>query len=297
MKTTIIHHSADFDGLFCREIARRAFPHAEVIGWDYGDPVPAIPIEETVYILDLSIDGLMHHPGLIWIDHHKSAIEKYPADIPGYRIDGVAACRLAWQWFATDLPDGRELPGKQEYVERLVKEPLAVRLAGEYDIWDKQWMAKDPAIHMFQFALRSTDMTEAGWALMFSDDVVTEQFVKQGARVQKYQRKMDASVIQEFGFNVQWEGLSFLACNVALCNSLLFAAGLTPEHDACLGFNWTGSDWKVSLYHAPGKEMHDLSTIAVRHGGGGHRGACGFRAETLPWIERGLITSLPEERP
>jgi nanoRNase/pAp phosphatase (c-di-AMP/oligoRNAs hydrolase) len=26
-----------------------------------------------------------------------------------------------------------------------------------------------------------------------------------------------------------------------------------------------------------GKEHHDLSQIAVRYGGGGHKGACGFR--------------------
>src|SRR5262245_35335691 len=33
---------------------------------------------------------------------------------------------------------------------------------------------------------------------------------------------------------------------------------------------------------APGKEHHDLSEIAKRYGGGGHRGACGFRTSKLP---------------
>ena len=37
MKTTVIHHSADFDGIFCREIARKFLPDAELIGWDFGD--------------------------------------------------------------------------------------------------------------------------------------------------------------------------------------------------------------------------------------------------------------------
>jgi hypothetical protein len=64
----------------------------------------------------------------------------------------------------------------------------------------------------------------------------------------------------------------------------LFTAGLKPEHDACLGFNWTGKNWRASLYHAPGKEHHDLSLIAVKHGGGGHRGACGFVADKLPFL-------------
>jgi len=33
----------------------------------------------------------------------------------------------------------------------------------------------------------------------------------------------------------------------------------------------------VSLYHIDGHTHHDLSKIAVKYGGGGHRGACGFR--------------------
>ena len=80
MKTTVIFHSADFDGLFCREIARKFLPDAELIGWDYGDPTPAKELldgTETLYMLDISIPDLMDHPKLVWIDHHKSAIEKY----------------------------------------------------------------------------------------------------------------------------------------------------------------------------------------------------------------------------
>lgn len=149
MNTYVIHHSADFDGIFCREIARKFLPDSELIGWDYGDPVPEIPKDAKLYMLDISIgnsgltnnDGLMGHPNLIWIDHHKSAIEKFGNDIPGYRIDGVAACRLAWQWFMhCALPDhdGHELPSKSDYVDRRVFEPLAVLLAGEYDVWDSR---------------------------------------------------------------------------------------------------------------------------------------------------------------
>ena len=116
MKTTVIHHSADFDGIFCREIARKFLPDAELIGWDFGDKPLEIPPEGQIYILDLSVDRVfgfnlatseptrfVSHEvqnRIIWIDHHKSSIESHPANIAGYRIDGVAACRLAWQWFA-----------------------------------------------------------------------------------------------------------------------------------------------------------------------------------------------------
>ena len=55
MKTTVIHHSADFDGIFCREIARKFLPDAEIIGWDFGDKPLAIP-DGQIYILDLPVD-------------------------------------------------------------------------------------------------------------------------------------------------------------------------------------------------------------------------------------------------
>ena len=39
----------------------------------------------------------------------------------------------------------------------------------------------------------------------------------------------------------------------------------------------TGDKVLVSLYHVEGKTHHDLSQIAVKYGGGGHKGACGFQ--------------------
>jgi hypothetical protein len=118
-----------------------------------------------------------------------------------------------------------------------------------------------------------------------TDNSITVDALLQGGEVLQYAKtKENASIIKEMGFTLHWEGLTFLACNAARYNSHLFTAGLTPEHDACFGFKWTGKDWSVSLYHAPGKEHHDLSLIAVKHGGGGHRGACGFRATKLPLL-------------
>ena len=294
MKTIVIHHSADFDGLFCREIARKFLPDAELIGWDYGDPVPVVPHTTPLYILDLSIDGLMDHPLLTWIDHHKSAIDKFPGTIPGYRIDGVAACRLAWQWFAGFQSHGGtvvDLPTKAEFIERTVNEPLAVRLAGEYDIWDK----RDPDADTFQFALRASSLTEHVWNCLL--DPTTEQILQvqqsqimacalmpAGAAVQRYQKQLDESTAKNRSFDLEWEGKKFLAINATRCNSATFEAACRLDHDGLLGFYWNGKEWTVSLYHSPAHKEHDLSQIAVKYGGGGHRGACGFRASKLSFI-------------
>lgn len=296
MKTIIIHHSADFDGLFCREIARKFLPDAELIGWDFGDaPLGAVRLTtgDRIYVMDLPIDrvfaiapSLELCKNVIWLDHHASSIASHPTDIPGYRIDGVAACRLAWQWFSAKatIPNGEKyLPEKREFVERMVPEPLAVRLAGEYDIWDK----RDSDAELFQHGLRSRDL-EKLWPLLLEDSERARERVfdllETGRGIQYAKAHENESIIKHQGFTFQFEGLNFLACNHARYNSHLFTAGLTPEHDACFGFKYSKGQWEVSLYHAPGKEHHDLSRIAVKYGGGGHRGACGFRVDKLPFL-------------
>lgn len=323
MRTIVIYHRADFDGLFCREIARKFLPEAELVGWDYGDPEPCKDImpEDRLFILDLSVPSLMDHPRLIWIDHHKSAIDKYdgPKDpeanlsnahrIDGYRIDGVAACRLAWQWFQTPHINGRQCAiEKQDFVDRKVDEPLAVRLAGEYDIWDK----RDPDAELFQHGLRSIDL-DPHWNDLLSmnrrpsiDEIeslisvghdkdllgtdgtfkppIIYTLLENGRTLQYVQTKQNESIIKAYGFTIHFEGLTFLACNHARFNSHLFTAGLRPEHDGCFGFNWSGTDWRVSLYGVPGKPDVDLAQIAVKYGGGGHKQACGFRIGKLPFL-------------
>lgn len=314
MKTTVIYHSADFDGLFCREIARHFLGdgtsgtgnEVEYIGWDHGNAKLPFPEEGAVYVLDLSPDCFAGEADLlnekwgrlVWIDHHKSAINKWPAEFPGYRIDGVAACRLAWFYFAalerykaqTATADFAwfqfhyPMASKQDFIDRTVSEPLAVRLAGEYDIWDR----RDPNAEVFQFGLRSRELGEKEWTALLTPGhtLLALDLVRHGKMLQRYQQQTDAGVMAR-SFLVVFEGLTFLALNTARCNSLTFAAKDVPEtgHDALLGFYFNGTHWNYALYHARHRTELDLSEIAVRYGGGGHRGACGFRSEG--WLLNG----------
>jgi len=325
---TVIHHSADFDGIFCREIARKFLPDAEIVGWDFSDTTLPIP-DGKIYVLDLPVDRVFGKrfegdkfsdreiegisDRIVWVDHHKSSIDSHPATIPGYRIDGVAACRLAWQWFTRPaIDDGAtpRLPGKQEFIDRSVHEPLAVRLAGEYDIWDK----RDERADILQFGLRSRELNGFDWSQLLSwpaqkptieeleglisvghqnmlepdgtfVGAILLGLLENGRILQSYQQRTDAGMMHR-SFLVEWEGLKFLALTTARCNSLTFASKDVPEagHDALMGFHFNGKTWTVSLYHSKHRTDLDLSKIAVKYGGGGHRGACGFMASKLPFI-------------
>ncbi len=308
-KITVIHHSADFDGIFCREIARKFLSKdhdVELVGWDFGDATLELP-ETPFYVMDLPIDRVFGFdfgkpetippewsasgslPPVVWIDHHKSSIETHPTCIPGFRLDGVAACRLAWQWF-TRPADSRPLI-VADFIDREVNEPYAVRLAGEHDVWDHS----DPNAERFQFGLRAVERDFA-WMLDVEQQIRAIQYVRQicaeGRSVMQYVANVDATVAKRSAFLVQFEGLTFMALNTAQKGSGAFKAVdvVASGHDALMKFNWTGKLWDVSLYHAAHRTDLDLSVIAKRHGGGGHRGACGFRvgvgeANALPWMK------------
>ena len=303
MKTTVIYHSADFDGIFCREIARKFLGDKDVqyIGWNFGDPPIDFPPTGLVYVMDLPLDKpfgytsypLEMAPAIVWIDHHAS-IASHPTDIQGYRIDGVAACRLAWQWFVHDHTDlvvqFNGLPDKRDFIDRKVSEPLAVRLAGEYDVWDK----RDPQADLLQYGLRSDHIDDNDWSdllnmgtnelLHVQESQVAVSFLcERGGAARWYAQTVDASNMKG-SFLTKWEGLTFLCLN-GRGNSLTFASLDVPEtgHDALLMFYLNAHrEWVVSLHHAKHRTDLDLSAIAVRHGGGGHKGACGFTWKQWP---------------
>lgn len=286
MKTYVIYHRADFDGIFSREIAKLHLPPSTLfIGWDYRDPLPVIPEGAQLYMIDISVEGLMDYPGLVWIDHHKSAMDKY-ADIrpapTGLRLDCVAACRLAWQWF-TDAIKAQSLK-KVDYDAHRVNEPLAVRLVGEHDVFNHS----DPRSLVLQHGLRSRPLGGNDWTELLSyahSHRIVEELLKGGEILLYAASAGNASLIGDAGFDLRFEGLLFLAVNTGRFNSQTFEAGIRPEHDGLIGFAWNGKKrrWRFSMYGVPGKPNIDFAAIATKHGGGGHRQACGFEAETLPF--------------
>ena len=303
-KILVVYHSADFDGIFCREIARKFLENrgSEVryVGWNFGDAPVVFSPEEKVYVLDLPVDASLGIivsdirsiqlvcPHLVWIDHHITSIQSHSSFIPGYRINGVAACRLAWQFFISSAEEnsGVEVcvPTISDFKSRLVPEPRAVRLAGEYDIWDK----RDPDAELFQFGLRSVPVESLDWSVLLGPtkqaNLCINELLNKGRPLQEYRQSENESIILAKGFDLEFEGLTFLACNHAKCNSFLFEKGIKDHHQALLAFSYSGKnrEWVISLYAIEGRER-DLTPIAKKYTGGGHPGACGFGIKELPF--------------
>ena len=280
---TVIYHRADFDGQFSAAVCKKFLPEdTQFIGWDFGDPLIEFPAEGTVYLVDLPPNcfksGCVDESRLIWIDHHKSSIEQWDCmndPFNGYRIDGVAACRLCWQWFTADQTD---LPNLEDYKERRVSEPLALTLAGEYDVWDLRDVRSIP----FQFGLTAGGYSFDDGMVSLLDRPVGDADVKHvvvsGFAARDWQQAFASQVCKERSYLIAWEGHHF--CVLASCHARMstwFPEEAIPETaTALMCWRYDGASVKFSLYHAPGHEEHDLSVIAKKYGGGGHKGACGF---------------------
>lgn len=284
----IIYHKADFDGLMSAAVVSLAEPNATLFGWNYDEPpvVKVDPNVERVYVVDLSMDSvLMDDPRVVWIDHHKTAIAKYKKSIAGLRIDGVAACRLCWQYCFGDPSKTKE-----DYVNCKVYEPELVKLLGEYDVWT----LSDDAVNL-QYGLTAeiggkSNPKQIEWLR----DVVAvheplDDFIFHGNIIKQWHQIFAKKVITQSGYEVLFEGLKFLAINSAHAIGSLWFDGVSHEgYDGLMSLRLKGDDKvSVSLY-GTGKDV-DLSKIAVKYGGGGHKAACGFSIGVEKAVDLKLI--------
>ena len=105
---------------------------------------------------------------------------------------------------------------------------------------------------------------------------------EKGSTVLDYIKQNNASYIKATCFETKIDGLKCLAVNKALTNSQLFESVWdNTKYDAMITFYWHKSFWTVLLY--TDKECVDVSVIAKKHGGGGHKQAAGFQCGELPF--------------
>lgn len=302
MKAAVIYHKADYDGLFsgdtCRFFLEQRGHEVTMFPYDYGEPDP-IPKDQRwlfdkIYIVDVSLDEHLLEPSkdVVWIDHHGTAIANYPSSVKGLRIDGVAACRLCWQWFLLELENGKSYVAGPDFYTRQVSEPEIVRLAGEYDVWDK----RDPRAELLQYGMKAMEFSLYQRLDYWRDhdpkaiDFGLEQLLSAGESARRYADAVNKDVLDKYGQKIRVFGMTFLAMNWPARSSLAFEANITDDVQALMSYFWTGNKFRVSLYgHSKADPNLDLSRIAKVFGGGGHKQACGFQCdmETMGSILKG----------
>lgn len=279
------YHSADLDGHCSGAIIKNLHPECEMIGINYGQEFPfdTVAKDEIVYMVDFCLQpfDLMEKLNsicqLIWIDHHKTAIdEAYDKGFiarGGQLIrDGMAGCELVWEY---------------EYQHQKTVNK-AVYLLGRYDVWDHY----DPETLPFQYGMRMIGDTLPGseiWKELFNNNDLTSEIITTGKIVIEYERQQNIKFCRAYSFETAIEkdgqSLSAICINRGLTNSQIFDSVYNPEkHDLMITFcrlKPPAGKWTVSLYST--KNEIDCGTIAKSFGGGGHKGAAGFQCVELPF--------------
>ncbi len=249
---------------------------------------------EDVYVVDYSLAPkdmlqlLKKTESVVWIDHHKTAIENYrewsgPA-IPGSRVDGVAACVLTYLYFVLWTNWGA--PPRTVLREPTLSEwsvvPTFTKLIGDKDAW--RWEFKETLYFCSGLEAYDTSPHSSVWVEASAN---AGKFVREGRLIEQYKQQERRELLRRYAFEVTLEGLKGLACNTDRGGSLLFEVldeDVRKRYDLFVTFIWDGKQYAVSLYsNSLAVSPVDVSLIAQKFGGGGHAGAAGFECEKLPF--------------
>ena len=280
-----IHHSKDFDGWCSGAILLKKFPEIELIGWDYGDPIPDIERMrgQNVIMIDISfpMDKMLEMARItertIWIDHHISANKDFMQSclenpdlgkIIYVYEDGIAACEIGWKYF---------------YPAHHI--PFAVQLLSMYDTWRHDRVHDwEQEILPFQFYMRAMSNCPQNFPHHMLDGSFgwdeIEKCIHTGKAILKYVEAQDTINSTKYTFEADFMGKKAICLNTTAFSSNTVQSVYDPSvHDLMLGFHFNGRHWAVSLRSA--KQDVDVSVLAKQRGGGGHKAAAGFEAKTF----------------
>ena len=263
----------------------------EFIEINYGIPFPFDTIckDEQIYIVDFSISPeemkllLDITKDVTWIDHHKTAIDKYANfeyNIRGIRYDGVAGCMLtyAYLYHMTIYGEGDIGPYEKWMADEA---PMFTKMVADWDVW-KFDFGEDTRNFITAFNSYDFEPTSDQWKMFAGHNNMCglreRELIKEGIIMNK-QRDGWAKGYMNLGFAVDFEGYYIFAVNLGRCNSEYFKSLPEGKYDAFMPFAFDGDKYIVSMY----SKIIDVSKIAVKYGGGGHKAASGFQCTELPF--------------
>jgi oligoribonuclease NrnB/cAMP/cGMP phosphodiesterase (DHH superfamily) len=265
----------DADGRCGAAIVRRAFGKRVILQpVDYGDPIPWEVVEEVaqVIITDFSfpkesMERMIATTPLIWIDHHKTALEDLAdlKDIPGKRALDQAACVLTWEFFFPEITL-----------------PKAVAYIGDRDIWRHEF----PETKAFSEGLYFEDSRPSNdrlWEPLLDDDqTFVASLIERGEVLYQARIISIEKMITRQGFEIEFEGYRTLALNSRASGDL---GESIRKKGYEIGYCYTESiqNGELMTFVSLFSDQVDVSEIARKFGGGGHPGAAGFSFRCKDW--------------
>jgi uncharacterized protein len=248
-------------------------------------PLEIIRPNEQVYIVDFSIDPdemrdlLKKTTNVTWIDHHKTAIEKY-ADfeysIRGIRYDGIAACMLTY-CYVKHMTNCGEGHIKSFDISMINNAPMFTKLIADSDVFDFKY-GDDTRQFFTAFNAYNFEPQSERWNLFKNSENYEMRMIEEGRIMKLYETAWAKDYIK-LGFKTIFEGNKCLAVNLGYSGIDFFDSIPDGAYDIFISFAFDGKQHVVSMY----SKKVDVSWIAKKYGGGGHKMAAGFQCKDLPF--------------
>ncbi len=267
----ILYHANCPDGFGAAWAAWKKFgKRAEYIPVD-PETLPEKPLRNRIiYTLDIAFKAsvfrklMKENKRVVTLDHHESRkddIKAFPQNVFDNDCSGAT---IAWDYFH---------PGK--------KIPLFLRYIEDNDIWRfrlPHTRELNPVVFLLNFNFKDWSR----FIRRFEDKKGREEIFKQGGIILGYEEKIIKSVVERATL-VKFEGYKTLAANSAILESEighLLAKKLPP-----LGIVWRQKKGYINVSLRSNGKV-DVSKIAEKYDGGGHKNAAGFGFKAggkFPW--------------
>lgn len=272
MKSIVILYHDDLDGFGAAWAAWKKFgDKADYLAVDFGKPMSAGLKNKEIYVLDFCYSEaetrvlLKNNKKLVVIDHHISQknifkiLEEYVWDIKR------AGCILSWKYFHP----GKKIPKLIEYIE-------------DIDLWSFKLENTREIISFLETLSRDFKI----WDKVISETENKNKFSEylgKGKVIADFVEKI-IEILASNSENAIFEGKKASVVNSPIFNSELGGYLLKKtKNSVVIIWSLKNGGIRVSLRSFKGV---DVSKLAQKYGGGGHKQAAGFSldaGEKIPW--------------
>ena len=279
MKALVYYHN-DMDGKCSAAIVKRVLQDKadlKFVPLQYDDPVE-LPKDIweywRVYILDFTLPerqmdelcNLLPRADVIWIEHHITQLVKYEtkySHLAGVRKNGVAACELTWRFMYGEFNEM----------------PEAVMYIANRDIWK---LEDENTLYFYEWLINSMGGPQQTlWELLLENKKVPSGIMERGQLLRDARINQMKKDIKSLGYDAEIDGHRCFKVNYSsyesisdagrfICDDLGYPVAVIYHYKK----NSVGK--LVKIFGLRSNDDVDVSEIAVKRGGGGHKRAAGF---------------------
>ncbi len=271
-RTLVLYHNDCFDGFSGAWAAWKKFGNkAEYRALEHQEPLPRDLSGKDLYFIDFTYSATQMRAikknalRLIVLDHHESH-QRAAKEAHEYKFSLThSGCMLAWMYF-----------------HPLKKPPLFLEAIEDHDLFVFQ-KSRTREIISYLGVVEQNFKSWDDFIKSGENSKKRKEIIAVGAMILKTEQRIVSKTLS-YAMPVDFDGYRTLAINSPIYYSEL-ANGLYSIRKAPFGISWHARNGKIHVsLRSDGKI--DVSKLALKYGGGGHKGAAGFSVPLkhgFPW--------------